>query len=459
MQEDLWQAVLGEIELSISRGSFVTWFKRTRLLKCTDDCVVIGVGTVFIKQQMEKRYDELVAKTLANNGITPKKIEYKIHASADQSPAETEQTILAGATTSISTKPVSQPTTASGNTNQPSRPSLVETNTFDNFVVGPGNELAYTACQTVASDPGGRYNPLYIYGGVGIGKTHLIQSVGNAVKAKNPNARIVYISSEQFVREFVEALRFKRAHEFANRYRSADVLIVDDIQFFAGKDKIQEEFFHTFNALHQANKQILISSDKAPRDIPLLEERLQSRFAWGMTIDMQMPEFETRCAIVQTKAHQHGFELDEEVVAYLATAFPFSLRDLEGGINRLLAFSEMRGVSPTIDVVMTVIGKGSARPKHINPKQIIERTARHFQVPLEDVLGSKRDKDIVVPRQVAMYMLREELHLSFPKIALELGRKDHTTAMHSVEKITREAAFNPVIKSAISDIKEHLYAA
>lgn len=458
MQEDLWQAVLGEIELSISRGSFVTWFKRTRLLKCTDDCVVVGVGTVFIKQQMEKRYNDLIAQTLANNGVTPKTIEYKIHASADQAPPETESTILASAPTTK--PPVTTHTSQQAQSNGlPSRPVLVETNTFENFVVGPGNELAYTACQTVAADPGGRYNPLYVYGGVGIGKTHLIQSVGNALRAKKPSTKVVYISSEQFVREFVDALRFKRAHEFANRYRSADVLIVDDIQFFAGKDKIQEEFFHTFNALHQAGKQILISSDKAPRDIPLLEERLQSRFAWGMTIDMQMPEFETRCAIVQTKANQHGFELTDDVVSYLATSFPFSLRDLEGGINRLLAFSEMRGVAPTLDVAHSIIGKTNARPKHISPKHIIERTAKYFQIPVEDVMGSKRDKDIVVPRQVAMYMLREELHLSFPKIAVELGRKDHTTAMHSVEKITKELPVNSVIKTAVHEIKEHLYAA
>lgn len=457
MQEDLWQAVLGEIELTISRGSFVTWFKRTRLLKCTDDCVVVGVGTVFIKQQMEKRYNDLITLTLANNGLTPKTIEYKIHASADQHPIENESTILASVPTPKSpTSSVITPQSQSSG--QPSRPVLVDTNTFENFVVGPGNELAYTACQTVTSDPGGRYNPLYVYGGVGIGKTHLIQSVGNALRAKKPSTKVVYISSEQFVREFVDALRFKRAHEFANRYRSADVLIVDDIQFFAGKDKIQEEFFHTFNALHQAGKQILISSDKAPRDIPLLEERLQSRFAWGMTIDMQMPEFETRCAIVQTKASQHGFELDEDVVAYLATSFPFSLRDLEGGINRLLAFSEMRGVEPSLEIAHSIIGKANSRPKHISPKHIIERTAKYFQIPIEDVMGAKRDKDIVVPRQVAMYMLREELHLSFPKIATELGRKDHTTAMHSVEKITGELLINPVIKAAVHEIKEHLYA-
>lgn len=455
MQDTVWQAVLGEIELSVSRGSFVTWFKRTRLLKCTDDLVVIGVGTVFIKQQMEKRYNDLIAETLANNGVTPRKIEYKIHASADQQPKPEETTILSAPAQSA--KPV-EPTHQQATNRAPSRPSLVESNTFENFVVGPGNELAYTACQTVANDPGGRYNPLYVYGGVGIGKTHLIQAVGNALVAKDPRTRIVYISSEQFVREFVESLRFKRAHEFANRYRSADVLIIDDIQFFAGKDKIQEEFFHTFNALHQANKQILISSDKAPRDIPLLEERLQSRFAWGMTIDMQMPEFETRCAIVQTKASQHGFELDEDIVAYLANAFPFSLRDLEGGINRLLAFSEMRGTQPTLAIATSIIGKAHNRPKHITAKQIVEKTAKYFQIPLEDIMGSKRDKDIVVPRQVAMYMLREELHMSFPKIAQELGRKDHTTAMHSVEKITHEASVDAVIKSAVSDIKERLYA-
>jgi chromosomal replication initiator protein len=230
------------------------------------------------------------------------------------------------------------------------------------------------------------------------------------------------------------------------------------MQFIAGKEKIQEEFFHTFNALHQANKQIIISSDKPPSEIPTLEERLKSRFTMGMAIDMQTPDFETRCAIVQTKSDAHGVTLSQPVVEYLANLVQTNIRELEGALNQLLAFCEMRTLTPDVQIAMSLLGTTRTRPKHISAKQIVERTAKYFQLPLEDILGPKRDKDIVVPRQIAMYMLRSELHLSFPKIARELGRKDHTTAIHSVEKIEKEASFDSDIKNAISEIKDRLYA-
>jgi chromosomal replication initiator protein len=338
------------------------------------------------------------------------------------------------------------------------RQGLNERYTFDNFIVGSGNELAYAACQAIAAQPGTKYNPLFLYGGVGIGKTHLIQAVGNAVLAGNPKARVVYVSSEQFLQEFVDALRYKKNTDFADFYRGADVLIVDDVQFIAGKEKVQEEFFHTFNALHQASKQIIISSDRPPRDITTLEERLRSRFVWGMSIDMQTPDFETRCAILQIKAQTHGIGLPNDVTDYLATNVQTNIRELEGALNQLLAFCEMRGLEPNLTIASSLLGSSQARPKHISARQIVERTARHFQIPLEDILGPKRDKDIVVPRQVAMYMLRSELHLSFPKIARELGRKDHTTAIHSIEKIEKESRLDADIRAAISSIKGKLYA-
>jgi chromosomal replication initiator protein len=235
-------------------------------------------------------------------------------------------------------------------------------------------------------------------------------------------------------------------------------LIVDDMQFIAGKEKIQEEFFHTFNALHQANKQIIISSDKPPRDIPTLEERLQSRFAWGMQIDMQIPDFETRCAIIQTKASTHEVELPSDVVEFLANLVQTNIRELEGVLNQLLAFCEMRELQPDLSIAMNLLGSAKSRPKHLNARQIIERTARHFQISIDEILGPKRDKDIVVPRQIAMYMLRSELHMSFPKIAHELGRKDHTTAMHSVEKIVKEAQLDSELRDTIQNIRDRLYA-
>jgi chromosomal replication initiator protein len=338
------------------------------------------------------------------------------------------------------------------------RQGLNERYGFDNFVVGDSNELAFAACQSIAQKPGIKYNPLYLYGGVGIGKTHLIQAVGNAILANNPNAKVLYIATEQFVQEFVQALRNRTTAKFANHYRSADVLIVDDVQFIAGKDKMQEEFFHTFNTLHQQNKQIIMSSDKPPRDIVGLEDRLKSRFAGGMSIDMQIPDFETRCAIVQTKAMSHGSELNHEVVEYLAQNIQTNIRELEGALNQLLAYCEVRGLEPNLNVASSLLNVSKTRPKHLSAKQIIERTARHFQIPVEDIIGPKRDKDIVVPRQIAMYMLRNELKLSFPKIARELGRKDHTTAIHSVDKIDKEVRTDANLRMAISEIREHLYA-
>lgn len=458
-QSSLWQAVLGEIELSVSRGNFVTWFKNTQLVQQSDEVVVIGVTNVFVKQQLEHKYHELVAETLKKNGVTPEKIEYKIVASQKPKP-ETEESLLSSApaaapTATATTQAVRPPSNALSHSY---RQGINERYTFDNFIVGAGNELAFAACQAIAQTPGTKYNPLFLYGGVGIGKTHLIQAAGNAYLANNPGAKVLYISTEQFVQEFVDALRFRKTAEFASYYRSADMLIVDDVQFIAGKDKMEEEFFHTFNALHQANKQIIISSDKPPKDIPTIQDRLRSRFAWGMSIDMQIPDFETRCAIVQTKSQGHGVVLPVDVVEYLATNVQTNIRELEGALNQLLAFCEMRSLDPNLSIVSSLLGVSKTRPKHLSAKQIIERTARHFQVPIEDILGPKRDKDIVVPRQIAMYMLRSELHLSFPKIAKELGRKDHTTAIHSVEKIEKESRVDASLRTAISEIKERLYA-
>jgi chromosomal replication initiator protein len=457
MQEGLWQAVLGEIELSISRGNFVTWFKNTQLIKNKDNVVVIGVPNIFVKNQLERKFNDLVLEVLKKNGVDPEKIEYKIHTGIMPVLRNDDEDVLVNQSVKVSV-----PTTPRRTISQVThsyRQGLNERYTFESFVVGAGNELAYAACQAIAQAPGTKYNPLFIYGGVGIGKTHLIQAVGNAVLASRPQAQIVYASTEQFVQEFVDALRFKKnTSEFAGFYRSADVLIVDDVQFLAGKEKIQEEFFHTFNALHQANKQIIMSSDKPPKDIPTLEERLRSRFAWGMTIDMQNPDFETRCAILQTKANNQNIELASDVVEFLASRVQSNIRELEGALNQLLAFCEMRGVEPSLQIVSTMFEGSKNRPKHISARHIIEKTARHFQISIDDILGPKRDKDIVVPRQIAMYMLRSELHLSFPKIAHELGRKDHTTAIHSIEKIEKEMSYDGMIKQYVNELKERIYA-
>ena len=450
----IWKTVLGEIELGVSQGNFVTWFKNTRLLKVTDETVVIGAPNIFIKQQLEKKFNEIIVESLERNGISSRIVEYKIlPASPLHRKTEDQPIILNSPGTTQTQEPHAKKTSLTHSY----RHGLNEKYTFDNFVVGSGNELAHAACQAVAGKPGNKYNPLFLYGGVGIGKTHLIQAVGNTIIGKNKSANVVYVSTEQFVQEFLDAIRYKKNTDFAGYYRGADVLIIDDVQFIAGKGKTQEEFFHTFNALHQANKQIIISSDTRPKDIPTLTDRLRSRFEWGMAIDMQAPDFETRCVIIQSKAQQHGIELPHDLVEHLAGYVQNNIRELEGALNQLVAFCDMRSLEPTLEVAISLFGNQKHRSRHLTARQVIEKTARYFQLPVADLVGPKRDKEIVVPRQIAMYIIRNELHLSFPKIARELGKKDHTTAIHSVDKIEKEQAYDQEVRSAISFIKERLH--
>jgi len=445
VSEHTWQSVLDEIELSVTRGSFLTWFKNTSLLQLSEDVATVGVANVFAKQQMESKFEDLVLSTLKNNGVDVEKVVFTIDSTVTKKPAVQEMEDKRPPKARSSVNGVNDNT------------GLNSRYRFSNFVVGSGNELAYAACQAVAEEPGTKYNPLFIYGGVGLGKTHLVQAVGSEVLVKKPKAKVAYITSERFLSEFVDSIRNKRSN-FSDKYRRVDVLIIDDIQFVSGKEKMQEELFHTFNTLHQANKQIIISSDRPPKAIATLSERLRSRFEWGMTIDIQAPDFETRCAILQTKAQYRGFELPTDTVEFLATHVQSNIRELEGALNQLLAFCEMRGVQPDTQLAVGLLSNSHVRPKHITPKQVIEHTAKHFDIDTKVICGPKRDKDIVVPRQIAMYLLRSELHLSFPKVARELGRKDHTTAIHSVDKIEKNLAFDHVIRQHVNTIKERLYA-
>lgn len=450
MKNALWQTVLGEIELSVSRANFMAWFKNTELIRQENGEVVIGVPNIFAKQQFEVKFNQQVQDTLKRNGVAVSRISYVI-SSANKKPARTQSVAEIAAPLSPS------PAAAYTATKAASQHSLNPKYTFDTFIVGSSNDLAYTACMAVAKDPGTKYNPLFLYGGVGLGKTHLMQAVGNEVAKRQPGARILYTNTETFVNEFLDCIRYKRKWD-SSRYRNVDVLIIDDMQFIAGKEKTQEEFFHTFNALHQANKQIIISADKPPKAIPTLEERLRSRFEWGMAIDIQSPDFETRCAILQTKANQSGFTLNRETVEFLATSIQNNIRELEGGLNQLLAFCEMRGMEPDLQTAQGLLGNvRQTRPHHLTARQVIEKTAKHFQLEPVDITSAKRDKHIVVPRQIAMYLLRSELHLSFPKIAVELGRKDHTTAIHSVEKIEKAIKLDYIVRQQITDIREKLY--
>ncbi len=443
-QNQLWKAVLAEVEIGLSHATYVTWFKKTNLQAVDGDVMYVTVPNIFAKQQFEVRFDEIVRSILKKHGVSPEKIIYQI-ASERQKNNENNRVFSAP---HIKINRTKSSTTTVG---------LNPKYTFENYIVGGNNDLAYAACQAVATSPGTKYNPLFIYGGVGLGKTHLIQAVGNDIVKKKPDLKVLYISSETFVNEFLDSIRYKKKG-FSNKYRSVDVLIVDDMQFIAGKEVTQDEFFHTFNTLHQANKQIIISSDKPPKSIPTLTERLRSRFEWGMAIDIQMPDFETRCAIIDTKAAQSGVTLPRETTEFIANAIKTNIRELEGALNQLLATVELRGLEPDVQTASGLLGDvKKMRPGHLTPKQIVDKTAKHFQIDVSDITSPRRDKHIVVPRQIAMYLLRSELHMSFPRIATELGRKDHTTAIHSVEKTEKSIKLDFVIREHVSMIRDALY--
>ena len=442
----IWQGVLGEIEVSIPPSSFSTWFKSTELDIISDNEVAVLSPNPFVLTQLEKRYYQRIADGLKRNGLAVSTIHFRPKKVATRRQRLNRDEPHSTATSPSIIKQANKSTT-----------NLNPRYTFDNFIVGSSNDLAHAACQAIAANPGTKYNPLYLYGGSGLGKTHLMQAVGNEIIKRQPSARVLYTTTETFVSEFLDSIRFKKKG-FSDKYRNVDVLIVDDMQFIANKEKTQDEFFHTFNDLHQNDKQIIISSDKPPKSIPTLTDRLRSRFEWGMTIDVQMPDYETRCAIVTAKAGLSNVELSADVIEYLATNFKTNIRELEGALNQLLAYAEMQNITPDAETAEGLLGNiKRSRPQHITAKQIIDKTARHFGVEVKDVCSPRRDKYIMQPRQIAMYLLRSELKMSFPKIAQELGRKDHTTAIHSVDKISKEMLISVNIREQINDIRDKLY--
>ena len=462
MQKDLhaiWQGILGEVELTLSTGNYTVFWSKTKPLSFDGNEMVFEVPNIYVQKNLQTKFDKQIRDLLAKNELSPATLTY-IVASTNKKPRISRETtatslplmeassIASPAAASVGYKATPSPLSARGNLN----PRY----TFDNFIVGSSNDLAYSASQAVAANPGVKYNPIYFYGGVGLGKTHLMQAIGNEILKNTPDSRVLYVSSETFVNEFLDYIRFKKKG-FSDKYRNVDVLIVDDMQFIANKEKTQEEFFHTFNFLHQNNKQIIISSDKPPKSIPTLTERLRSRFEMGMSIDIQMPDFETRCAIINAKAGISGVTLNSETVEFLANNIKTNIRELEGALNQLLAYAELHHIEPDVTTAEGLLGNVRiSRPQHLTSKQIIDKTARHFQLRVEEICGSQRDKHIVVPRQIAMYLLRSELHLSFPKIAGELGRKDHTTAIHSVEKIEKAIKLDYMIREQVNAIRERL---
>jgi len=331
--------------------------------------------------------------------------------------------------------------------------------TFDNFIEGKSNQLAHAAALQVAENPGGAYNPLFIYGGVGLGKTHLMQAVGTEMMRHNPNAKVVYLHSERFVADMVKALQLNAINDFKRYYRSVDALLIDDIQFMAGKDRTQEEFFHTFNELHQSDKQIVITSDRPPRSIPALEKRLLSRFEWGMIADVTQPNIETRVAILDSKCKDKNYPLKDDILYYIANNIQNNIRELEGALNRLIAFHEFNNTIPTIDSTKSVLSSliNNNKTKSLNAKDILEIVSSFFNISNKDLLGKSRKKELVYPRQISMYLMRKEVAFSYPTIGQELGGRDHTTAMHAYNKICKEIEVNEKIKQDVESLKQTMY--
>jgi chromosomal replication initiator protein len=444
--EQLWQAILGEIELSLSRANFTTWFKNTFISSIENNRVIICVPNTFTKAWLEKKYHKEIANAFKNVGsVEIKEIIYKVEARKELSSDDFIKKVKTENVVEAKPKIVN-------------RFGLNNRYIFDNFIVGKNNELAHAACQAVAANPGHAYNPLFIYGGVGLGKTHLLQAIGHELSKKTD--KVLYVSSEKFTNDYVHAIRNGQAKDFKDRYRNIDLLLIDDIQFMGGKDGTQEEFFHTFNELHQTNKQIVISSDRPPKAIPALEKRLLSRFEWGMIADVSSPDLETRIAILETKCREKNYKLDREILAYIANNITNNIRELEGALNRLIAYYEFNNSLPSIESTKSILAGiiSNFQSRSTTAKTIIEAAAKFFDINIKDLVGQSRKKELVVPRQIVMYLMRKEINASYPSIGQELGGRDHTTAMHAYNKIERECQEDEKIKQHVDSIKQVIYS-
>jgi len=445
--DQLWQNVLGEIELQISRPNYVTWLKNSRLVDKQDGVALVSLPNNFAKEWVENKYQKIILSALRSADETTK----KIHFTVNNKPAQ-----LSSRKTTLDPSPKTQlvfeELKVDPETNLNPRYNL------NSFVVGKTNELAYAAATAVIDEIGRKYNPLFLYGGVGLGKTHLMQAIGNEIKKKYDNkVRVKYVSSEKFTNDVIYGIRNKRMEDMKEKYRTIDVLIIDDIQFIGGKASTEEEFFHTFNALYENNKQIIISSDRPPKFIPTLEERLRSRFEGGMIADIGYPDYELRLAILKTKLAERNISLPDNIVEFVANKIQKNLRELEGVLNRIIFHQQAKsGIS--LKAVEDIVSETIQQPtKNINPNQVIKAVADYFQISPNDLMGRCRQKSIVEPRQVTMYLLRDILGLSYPDIGQKLGKRDHTTAIYAYSKLSEEINKNQDLNQKIIAIKDLVY--
>lgn len=449
--QQLWQAIIGDLEISLSKANFNTWFKNTGIIEKADDYIVVGVPSNFTRDWISSKYQANLLKALKSIAPEVKTIKYYVgHFKTDSSVSG--QPALIPTNTGQRTEPAKQ-------SSAPQQGNLNTQYTFETFVVGQNNELAYAASTAVAKNPGAQYNPLFIYGGVGLGKTHLMHAVGHKLLAGNPGLKILYVTSEKFTNDYVAAIQQKKIDEFKRLYRNVDMLLIDDIQFIAGKEQTQEEFFHTFNELRDKGKQIILTADRLPKDIPAIEQRLVSRFEWGMVADIGAPNLETRIAILQTKLSKKGVEVSKEVVEFIAENVVNNIRELEGALNKLLVYQQIENKPLTLEQARTILASiVNAKKKAVTLSKIAESVANFYSITMEDLLKQSRRKEYVKPRQTAMYIARKELGSSFPSIGEFFGGRDHTTVMHGVEKVEKAVGSNDGIKQEVELILEKIYA-
>lgn len=453
---NLWQAALGELELLLSKPNFNTWFKETYVVSYENDRIIVGVPNGFTKQYLEKKYHPLIIKALRNVSQNPvKDVIYKVelveHRQRNGDMVFVKEQAYTPSHFSATPLPKQEAPVQYNNLN----PRY----TFSNFVVGKYCELANAACLAVASGPGEVYNPLFLYGGVGLGKTHLLQAVGHEILLRHPEKRVLFVTCEKFTNDYIQAVRSGRVKELKDLYRGVDVLLIDDIQFLSSKEGTQEEFFHTFNTLHQTNRQLVVSSDRPPKAIPAIESRLLSRLEWGMIADITTPDLETRIAILDAKCKERGLSVSKELINYIATIIHNNIRELEGALNRVIAYSQLNNTSLSFEKVKQILSSITSTPakKSLSPKQIIHIVAEFYNINISDVTGECRKRELTIPRQIVMFLLREETKCSFPAIGAELGGRDHTTAIHAYNKIKKDIDGIPKIKEEIDLIRQRIY--
>jgi len=444
-----WDAVLGDIELQVSRPNFLTWLKNSELVEQNEKAGVVTVAlpNTFTKEWVKNKYHKLILHALRDIDSTIKNVDY---------------VVLNKTGVPRSVAPAAAASTAQSSlleVNLDPQTNLNPKYSLSSFIVGSSNELAHAAAQAVVEHIGTRYNPLFIYGKVGLGKTHLIQGVGNEIKEKHASrVNVLYTTSENFIRDVVQAIRHKRVEDMKKKYRRVDVLIIDDIQFIGGKSATEIEFFHTFNALHEQNKQIILSSDRPPAAIAELEERLRSRFEGGMIADISYPDYETRLAILRAKRELRGVHIEDWILEYAAQTIQDNIRELEGVLNKIVFYQNHKGETIDRKFLEKIIGETSrASSIHVTPDKIIKIVARFFDITSQDLTRRTRKRDVVEPRQICMYLMRDILKLSYPYIGEHLGKRDHTTVIHACEKVGDDVRNKPGINQKIMLLKEQLY--